>query len=457
MQHYDAIIIGAGQAGFPLAGRLAEAGWKTALIEKRYLGGTCINDGCSPTKTLVASARAAHLARRGADYGVLTGPITVDMRAVKARKDAIVQGMRGGLETWLHHLANLDVIYGEAKFESDHSVRVNGDLLHADTFFINTGARNWAPPIEGLNQVPYLDATALLDLDELPEHLVIIGGSYIGLEFGQAFRRFGSQVTVIEMGSRLISREDPDISDAIKGIIEEAGITVRLGNECLSASQRDGQIVVGVACENGAPEVVGSHLLVATGRRPNSNLDLDKAGVSINQRGYIEVNDSLQTNVPHIYALGDVNGKGAFTHTSYNDYEIVVDYLFGSKQRRVSDRIVTYALYIDPPLGRVGMTEQQARASGRPVLMGIKPMRHIARAKERGETQGFIKVLVDAETERFLGAAVLGIGGDEIIHAITDLMYADAPYTVMKNAVHVHPTVTELLPTLLGELQPLHG
>lgn len=457
MQHYDAIIIGAGQAGFPLAGRLAEAGWKTALIEKRYLGGTCINDGCSPTKTLVASARAAHLARRGADYGVLTGPIKVDMQKVKARKDAIVQGMRGGLETWLHHLANLDVIYGEAKFESDHSVRVNGDLLHADTFFINTGAHNWAPPIEGLNQVPYLDATTLLDLDELPEHLVIIGGSYIGLEFGQAFRRFGSQVTVIEMGPRLISREDPDISDAIKGIIEDAGITVRLGSECLSVSQRDGQIVVGVACENGPPEVVGSHLLVATGRRPNSNLDLDKAGVSVNQRGYIEVNDSLQTNIPHIYALGDVNGKGAFTHTSYNDYEIVADYLFGSKRRRVSDRLVTYALYIDPPLGRVGMTEQQARALGRPVLMGIKPMSHIARAKERAETQGFIKVLVDAETERFLGAAVLGIGGDEIIHTITDLMYADAPYTVMKNAVHVHPTVTELLPTLLGELQPLHG
>lgn len=454
-QHYDAIIIGAGQAGFPLAGRLAGEGWKTALIEKRYLGGTCVNDGCSPTKTVVASARAAHLARRGADFGVSTGPISVDMRKVKARKDEIVHGMRGGLENWLHNLDNLDVIYGEAKFESATSVRVNGDLLTADQFFINTGAHNWAPAIDGLDGVPYLDATALLELDTLPEHLVIIGGSYIGLEFGQAFRRFGSEVTVIEMGPRLVSREDPDISDAIADIMRDSGITLRLGSQCLTASQRDGQVVVGIDCESGSSEVVGSHLLVATGRRPNSNLDLDKAGVEVNQRGYIVVNDHLQTTVPHIYALGDVNGKGAFTHTSYNDYEILVANLLDGGQRRVSDRILTYALYIDPPLGRVGMTEQQARESGRSVLMGIKPMSHIARAKERAETQGFIKVLVDAETEQFMGAAVLGIGGDELIHAITDLMYAKAPYTVMKNAVHIHPTVTELLPTLLSELQPL--
>ena len=454
---YDAIIIGAGQAGFPLAGRLAGAGWKTALIEKDVLGGTCVNRGCSPTKTVVASARAAYMARRAADFGVqFSGPVTMDMKVVKARQQAIVDQFRSGLENWLHNLDNLDVIYGHAEFETANSVRVNGELLEADNFFINTGARPFAPPIPGLDEVDYLDSTGLLQIDFLPEHLVIIGGSYIGLEFGQAYRRFGSQVTIVEMQDRLIGREDRDISQGVLEIVQNEGVNVRLNAACIQVGQRDGQVVVGVACEEGPPEILGSHLLVAAGRKPNSDkLGLDKVGVEVTGRGHIVVDDKLRTSVPHIYALGDVNGKGAFTHTSWNDFEIVAANLLEDGSRRASDRILTYGLYIDPPLGRVGMTEQQARESGRNVLMGVKPMSHIARAKERDETQGLMKVLVDADTERFLGAAILGIGGDEIVHAITDLMYADAPYTVMKNAIHIHPTVSELLPTLLGELKPL--
>lgn len=455
-QQYDAIIIGSGQSGFPLAGRLADEGWKTALIERNVLGGTCVNVGCSPTKTMVASARAAHMARRGADFGVQTGPITVDMKKVKARKDKIVHQMRSGLEDWLHNLDNLDVIYGHARFEGEKVIRVNDQLLEADKIFINTGQRGAIPPIEGLEDVDYLTNVSILELEDVPDHLIILGGSYIGLEFGQAFRRFGAEVTLIEQSDTLVHREDKDIAEAIQDIMENEGIRILVGTTATKVEQSDGHISVSANDGDSRKTISGSHLLVATGRRPNSDdLGLEAAGIETDKRGYIVVDDELNTTNPYVWATGDVNGKGAFTHTSWNDYEIVAANLLDGATRRVSDRFTTYALFIDPPLGRVGMTEKQARESGKNVLMATKPMSHVARAKERDETQGLIKILVDADSERFLGAAILGIGGDEVVHTITDLMYADAPYTVMKNAVHIHPTVSELLPTILGELEPL--
>lgn len=456
MKQYDAIVIGAGQSGWALAGHLpVAAGWKTALIEAKALGGTCVNEGCTPTKTLIASARAVHMARRAADYGFSTGPITVDMKKVQDRVKARVNSSREGLEGWLHNLEGLDVIYGRGEIESTNTVRVNGETLQAERIIINTGARPYVPSIDGLDTVPYMTNQEILQLDYIPEHLVIIGGSYIGLEFAQAFRRFGSEVTIIEQGSRLITREDPDIAEAARGIMENEGINVRTSAECIVVEKRGNQIVVKLDCKDGPREIVGTHLLVATGRTPNSDIGLDRIGVETNKRGYIKVNDKLETNVPGIWATGDVNGMGAFTHTSYNEFEILSDILTGNDTRRLSDRIMTYGLFIDPPLGRVGMNEAQARASGRNVLTATKPMSHVSRALERGETQGLMKFLVDADTERFLGASLLGIGGDEVVANITNLMYADAPYTVFKNAVHIHPTVTELIPTTLGELKPL--
>lgn len=455
-KQYDAIIIGSGQGAHPLAHRLAEgAGMKTAFIEEKHLGGSCVNEGCTPTKTMIASARVAHMARRAADFGVSVGEVTVDMKAIQARKDARVQASRSGLEGWFAGFEKLDVIYGRGEFAGPNTVRVNGDLLQADSIFISTGTRPNFPPIEGLDSVDVLTNRDMLNLETVPEHLIVVGGSYIGLEMGQMFRRFGSQVTIVEMAPHLISREDEDVSEAVRGILESEGIDVRTSSTCISVANRDGKVVVGMDCEDPQKEVEGTHLLLATGRKPNSDLGLDKAGVETNERGYIVVNDRLETNVPGIWALGDVNGRGAFTHTAYNDYEILEDILFGSDTRRLSDRIITYGLFIDPPLGRVGMTEKQARATGRDILVGFKPMKHIGRALERGETQGFMKFLVDAETERILGAAILGIGGDEIISGITNLMYADAPYTVITNAVHAHPTVAELIPTTLGALKPL--
>lgn len=456
MKHYDAIIIGAGQSGWPLAGHLPGAGWKTALIEADVMGGTCVNYGCTPTKTLIASAHAIHQARRGAEMGFSTGPITVDMRKVKERAQQRVLENRQGLEGWLHNLDNLDVIYGRAEFESSNTVRVNGEVLQADHIIINTGTRPAIPPIQGLETVEYMTNREILNLDTVPEHLIVIGGSYVGLEFAQAFRRFGSEVTIVETMPRLITREDEDVSEAIRGIMEQEGIAVRTNSKCIAVEKRGEQIAVAMDCEGeGRKEVVGTHLLVATGRRPNSDIGLDKAGVRVDERGYIVVNDRLETNVPGIWATGDVNGRGAFTHTSYNDYEILVDILVGNDARRVSDRIMTYGLFIDPPLGRVGMTEKQARDSGREVLVAMKQMSSVGRAIDKGETQGFMKFLVDAQTQRFLGAAVLGIGGDEIIASVTNLMAADAPFTVFKNAVHIHPTVTELIPTTLSDLKPV--
>jgi len=452
---YDAIIIGSGQAGFPLAGALTSRGWKVALAEGGTLGGTCINTGCSPTKTIIASARAAHVARRGADFGVLTGPITIDFATVMARKDKIVQQFQSGVEGWLTGIDNLTIYRHFASFEGPNQVRVGDQLIESERIYINTGARSIVPPIPGITDVPYLDNVSILQLEALPKHLVVVGGGYIGLEYAQAFRRFGSEVTIIEMGSQIMGREDADIVQAALGLMESEGVRVLLETKTIGVEKTSDGVRVMVETDGKSHLVEGSHLLLAVGRKPNSDkLGLDKAGIQTDERGYIGVDDHLQTNVPGVWALGDVNGRGAFTHTSWNDHEIALDNLDGGS-RKLSDRITAYAVYVDPPLGRVGMSEQDARASGRKVLMGVKPMSHISRAMERDETTGLMKVLVDAESGQFLGAAIFGIGGDEIVHSIIDLMYAKAPYTVMKNAVHVHPTVSELLPTLLGELKPL--
>ncbi len=456
-EKYDAVIIGTGQAGPSLAGRLAGSGMKTAILERKLFGGTCVNVGCIPTKTLVASARAAHMARRGPDFGVMIdGPIEVDMKSVKARKDEIVRGSNEGVENWLKNTPNLTVYEGHGRFESANSIRVNDDLLEAEKIFVNVGTRAFVPDMPGLDSVDYLTNSGMMEVDFLPEHLIVIGGSYIGLEFAQMYRRFGSRVTIVEKLDRLIARDDDDVSEAVKEILESEGVEIRLNAECIGVTQRGDQVAVSMECGEDPKEVVGSHLLLAVGRRPNTDdLGLDKAGLETDGRGYITVDDQLRSNVPHIWVMGDAHGRGAFTHTSYNDYEIIAANLLDNDPRRVSDRITAYALYVDPPLGRVGMTEREVRASGRKALIGKRTMARVGRAKERSETQGFMKVLIDAETSRIMGAAILGIGGDEVIHSILDVMYADAPYTVIQRAVHIHPTVTELIPTMLGEIEPL--
>jgi pyruvate/2-oxoglutarate dehydrogenase complex dihydrolipoamide dehydrogenase (E3) component len=454
---YDAIIIGTGQAGPSLAVRLAGSGMKLAIIERKRFGGTCVNNGCIPTKTLVASARAAHIARRGGEYGVIIdSSIAVDMKRVKERKDAVVRLSNEGLEKWLKNTENLTVYEGHARFEDVHRVRVGDELLEAEKIFINVGGRAATPPLRGLDQVSFLNNSTMMDVDFLPEHLIVIGGSYVGLEFAQMYRRFGSEVTVVEMGPRLIQREDDDVSEAIKTILESEGIKMRLSAECIALEKRRDKLAVNVDCSSGDKTIIGSHALLAVGRVPNTeDLNLEKAGVELDKRGYIKVDDQLRTNVSGIYALGDCNGRGAFTHTSYNDYEIVAANLLDGDQRRVSDRITAYALYIDPPLGRAGMTEMEARNSARKALIAKRPMARVGRAVEKGETQGFMKILVDAETKEILGTALLGIECDEVIHSILDVMYAKAPYTVIQRAMHIHPTVTELIPTMLGELKPL--
>jgi pyruvate/2-oxoglutarate dehydrogenase complex dihydrolipoamide dehydrogenase (E3) component len=454
---YDAIIIGTGQAGPSLAVRLASTGMKVAIIERKRFGGTCVNTGCIPTKTLVASARAAHVARHAGDYGVrIDSSIDVDMKKVKERKDAVVRLSNEGLEKWLKNTENLTVYEGHARFEDVHRVRVGDELLEADKIFINVGGRASTPPLRGLDQVSYLNNSTMMDVDFLPKHLIVIGGSYVGLEFAQMYRRFGSEVTVVEMGPRLIQREDDDISEAIKTILENEGIKMRLSAECIALEKRGDKVAVNVDCTSGDKTIIGSHALLAVGRVPNTeDLGLETTSIVVDQRGYIKVDDQLRTNVSGIYALGDCNGRGAFTHTSYNDYEIVAANLLDGDQRRVSDRITAYALYIDPPLGRAGMTETEVRNSGRKALIAKRPMARVGRAVEKGETQGFMKILVDAGTKEILGAALLGIECDEVIHSILDVMYAKAPYTVIQRAMHIHPTVTELIPTMLGELTPL--
>lgn len=454
---YDAIIIGTGQAGPPLAVRLAGAGMKVAIIERKWFGGTCVNTGCIPTKTLVASARAAHVTRRARDYGVMIdNSIAVDMKKVKERKDAVVRRSNEGVENWLKTTENLTVYEGHARFRGARQVRVDEELLEADKIFINVGGRASTPPLPGLEQVSCFNNSTMMDVDFLPGHLIVIGGSYVGLEFAQMYRRFGSEVTIVEMGPRLIQREDEDVSEAIKTILETEGIKIRLSAECIALEKRGDKVTVHVDRNSGDRTVVGSHALLAVGRVPNTDdLGLENAGVAVDQRGYIQVDDQLRTNVPGIYALGDCNGRGAFTHTSYNDYEIVVANLLDDDPRRVADRITAYALYIDPPLGRAGMTETEVRRSGRKALLGKRPMASVGRAVEKGETQGFMKVLVDAGTKEILGASLLGIECDEVVHSILDVMYAKAPYTVIQRAMHIHPTVTELIPIMLGELKPL--
>ena len=454
---YDAIVIGTGQSGPSLAARLAGAGMKVAIVERKRFGGTCVNTGCVPTKTLVASARAAYMARRGADFGVMIdGPVGVDMKKVKARKDAVVEKSNKGVEQWLKNLENGTVYEGHATFEGRRTVRVGEELIEAEKIFINVGARASTPPIPGIENVPYLDNSSMMEVDVLPRHLVIIGGSYIGLEFGQMYRRFGSEVTIIERGPRLVTREDEDVSEAVRGILENEGIDILCDASDLSVAGSDGGISVKMRRDGEATEVAGSHLLIATGRVPNTeDLGLDKSKIAVDERGFITVDDQLRTNVPGVWAMGDCNGRGAFTHTSYNDFEIIAANLLDEDARRLSDRILAYAVYIDPPLGRVGMTEREVRASGRKALIGRRPMTRVGRAVERGETQGFMKILVDAGSKEILGAALLGIGCDEVVHSIIDVMYAGAPYTVIQRAMHIHPTVTELIPTMLGELEPL--
>ena len=454
---YDAIIIGTGQSGPPLAGRLTRAGWRVAVIERKRFGGTCVNTGCIPTKALVASARAAHVARRAGEFGVvLDGPVRVDMQNVKARKDAIVRRSNEGVESWLRGMENCTVYTGHARFEGPRRLRVGDEVLEADKVFIDVGGRAVVPPVPGLAEVPHLTNSSMREVDFLPEHLLVLGGSYIGLEFAQMYRRFGSEVTVIELAPRLIEREDEDVSEAVRGILEDEGLRILTGAECLGFERRDGRVAVRVACDGRPDEVQGSHVLVATGRRPNTDdLGLDKAGVETDERGYIKTDGKLRTSVPGIWAMGDCNGRGAFTHTSYNEFEIVAANLLDDDPRDVADRIQAYGLFIDPPLGRAGTTEAQARKSGRPVLRAKMAMERVGRARERSETKGFMKILIDAETERLMGAALLGIGGDEIVHSLLDVMYADAPYTVIKRAMHIHPTVSELIPTMLESLEPL--
>lgn len=453
---YDAIVIGTGQAGPFIAMRMAQAGRKLAIIERGRFGGTCVNTGCIPTKTLVASARVAYVARRAAEFGVNVGQVSVDMKKVKARKDEIQRPSQEGAESRLREQKNLDVYKGQASFESAHVVAVGDDRLSADQVFINVGGRAIVPPMPGLDQIRYYTNSSVMDVDFLPEHLIVVGGSYIGLEFGQMYRRFGSKVTILQRDSRLVPKEDEDISDAIRGIVEKEGITVRTNATCISFEKRGDRILAGVDCVHNPEPAEGTHVLLAVGRRPNTDdLGLDQAGIEYDEHGYIKVDDELKTNVPGIWALGDCNGHGGFTHTSYNDFEIVAANLLDNDPRRLSDRIPAYNLYIDPPLGHVGMSETEVRKSGRKALIGKYPMSQVGRAREKSETDGFMKVLVDAETKRILGATILGVGGDEIIHSILDVMYAKAPYTVISRAMHIHPTVSELIPTMLQGLKPL--
>jgi len=452
-EEFDAVVVGAGQAGPSLAASLAGAGRKVALVEKRRLGGTCVNDGCIPTKTLVASARAAWTVANAARWGVtIGGGFSVDMRAVKARKDAVVQESRDSLSSWLGPMPNLTLVHGHARFVDEHILDVAGRRIYGREIFLNTGARPVVPDVPGIGDVPVLTNTEMMDIDALPEHLVILGGSYVGLEFAQMYRRFGSRVTVIERGAQIIPRDDADVAAAVSGVLRGEGIDLRTEAKVERIEARGGG--VRVITSQGA--IDGSHLLAAVGRRPNSDdLGLEHAGVPRDERGYITVDDELRTLVPHIYALGDVNGHGAFTHTSYNDFEIVEANLLHGGRRRVSDRIPIYGLYVDPPLGRVGMTEREARGTGKNVVKGTRPMTRVGRARERGETAGFLKILVDGDTKRILGAALFGVEGDEAVHTIADVMYANAPYTVLREAVHAHPTVSELLPTVLGDLRPI--
>jgi pyruvate/2-oxoglutarate dehydrogenase complex dihydrolipoamide dehydrogenase (E3) component len=453
---FDAIVIGAGQAGPPLAGRLTAAGMKVALIERHLVGGTCVNTGCMPTKTMVASAHAAHLARRAADYGVrIAGDVGVDLAAVRARAAAVTLDARSGVESWLEAMEGLTFIRGQARFEGPDRLKVGDDSLTAPRIFINVGGRAFVPDMPGVGDVPFLDNVSMLALEEMPSHLLVVGGSYIGLEFAQMYRRFGAEVTVVERQPRLIGHEDEEISEAIRAMLEAEGIAIRTGADCIRLMMHDGGPAIGLDCADAPPEVSGSHVLLAVGRMPNTgDLGLEAAGVVTDARGYIQVDDALATKAPGIWAMGDCNGRGAFTHTAYNDFEIIAANLLDGEERGVSQRVPAYALYVDPPLGRVGMTEAEARKSGRPILVARRPMTRVGRAIEKGETQGLMKLIVDAQTRKILGAAILGTGGDEAIHGIVDMMSAGVTADQLKWAVPIHPTVSELIPTLARELKP---
>lgn len=456
-RHFDAIIIGAGQAGPPLAEQLGQNGLTTAIIERHLLGGTCVNVGCIPTKTLVGSARVANFARRAADFGVsLDGPVRVDMEKVKARKDEVAGAANAGVTAWIDSMENVTLIHGHAEFKGSRSIEVNGETLTADRIFINVGARARVPDFPGISDVDYLTNSGMMEVDFLPEHLLVVGGSYIGLEFAQMYRRFGADVTVIEVQDRLIGREDDDVSDAVREVLEAEGITVRLNAECIGFERGPTGVRMRIDCKDDATPIDGSHVLLAVGRLPNTqDLGLDKAGIDTDQRGFITVDDELGTSADGVWALGEVNARGAFTHTAYNDYEIVAANVLDGVRRRVSDRIPCYGLYIDPPLGRIGMTEREVRDAGIQALIGTRPMTRVGRAREFGETQGFIKILVDAQSKEILGASILGLNGDEVVHSLLDLMYARESYAVIARAVHIHPTVSELIPTVLQDLQPL--
>lgn len=454
-ESFDAIIVGAGQAGPAIAARCSREGLKTAVIEGHHFGGTCVNVGCVPTKTLVASARAIWLAQRGAEFGFDIGALRVDMARVRARKDAIVAKSREGVEAWMRGLKGAEVITGHARFAAPATLEVNGRRLQAPRIFLNVGGRPVRPALPGIDAVPTLDNASVMELDAVPEHLVIVGGSYIGLEFAQLMRRLGAKVTVVERMARLLPREDEDVSDAIRAILEAEGVRFELGAECMSLARADGGILVGAACSDGREGVVGSHVLLAVGRRPNTDdLGLEHAGIRTDERGYIEVDEQCRSSAEGVWAVGDCNGRGAFTHTAWNDHEIVVANLFDADPRRLGDRIPCYALFIDPALGRVGMSETQARASGKRLLHAKMSMQRVGRAREAGETQGFMKVVVDADTRLLLGAAILGMNGDEVVHSLLDVMAARQPYTVISRAMHIHPTVSELVPTLLQQSRP---
>jgi pyruvate/2-oxoglutarate dehydrogenase complex dihydrolipoamide dehydrogenase (E3) component len=455
-ERFDAIVIGTGQAAPALCARLDREGLKTALIERKLLGGTCVNVGCIPTKTLVASARAAHVARRGAEFGFSAGSVQVDMRAVKGRKDGVVKQSSDRLASWIAGMKNVTLIRGHARFSGPKEITVDRRVMQADRIFINVGARAFVPDLPGIKDVPYFTNSTLLEIDFAPEHLLIVGGSYIGLEFAQMFRRFGSRVTVVEKAPKLLSREDDDVAAEIRAVLEREGIGIRINAECMAMKRNGDRIEIRMECKEGEPIGEGSHLLMAVGRQPNTDdLGLQSTKVQMDERGYIKVDDECRTTQDGVWALGDCNGRGAFTHTSYNDYEIVAANLFDHDRRRISDRIQTYALFIDPPLGRAGMNEAEARKSGRKLLIGKMPMTRVGRAREAGETQGFMKVLVDADSHELLGAALMGLNGDEVVHSLLDMMYARKPYTIIQRAMHIHPTVSELIPTLLGDLKPL--
>ena len=454
-EHFDSLIVGAGQAGPALAARLTASGQRVAVIERKHVGGTCVNTGCKPTKTMVASAYAAHLARRCADFGVSTGPVGIDMAKVAARARKIILDSRGSNETWLAGMPGLELIRGHARFEAPNIMRVDDRLLTADRIFLNVGGRPAIPDLPGIADVPYLTNAGMVALDHVPAHLIVVGGSYIGLEFAQMFRRFGAKVTIVEMGPRLIGREDSDVSEEIRTILLAEGIDIRVSAKCITLAKEETGVSVGVDCTEGEPRIFGSHVLLATGRRPNTDdLGLVRAGIDVDARGYIVVDDTLATTADGVWALGDCNGHGAFTHTAWNDYEIVAANLLDGGNRKLSDRILGYALYIDPPLGRVGLTEAQARATGRSLLFAKRPMSRVGRAVEKDETLGFMSMIADAETKQILGAAILGTSGDEAIHGILDLMNARQAIDVLKWAVPIHPTISELLPTLAGELKP---